>query len=74
MVAILLAMQVREQEQQGKRQRPDNCGNPRPDYEMASSTLSNSTGKKHRTDPTDYQQCEHNVLVAHDARSVAALR
>ena len=41
----ILAMQVREQEHQRKRERPDNCSNPRPDFERASPTLSNSTGK-----------------------------
>ncbi|MGA8387043.1 MAG: hypothetical protein WB769_03815, partial [Pseudolabrys sp.] len=49
----ILAMQVREQEHQRKRERPDNCSNPRPDFERASPTLSNSTGK---VDRTDHQQ------------------
>src|SRR5674536_8344 len=50
MVAVLAA-QVREQEHQRKRERPDKRSNPRTDLEAASSTLSNSTGN---IDPVSY--------------------
>jgi hypothetical protein len=62
MVAVV-AVQVREQEHQWKRERSDNRSNPRPDFEAASSTLGNSAGKIHRTDRSDRQQCEENVAV-----------
>jgi hypothetical protein len=67
MVAVL-AMQVREQEYQWKRQRPDKRSNPGPGSEAASSMLSNSTGKIDRTDQRG------NKIAVHDARSNAALR
>ncbi|MGA6939162.1 MAG: hypothetical protein WB041_27850, partial [Pseudolabrys sp.] len=46
----VLAMQVWEQEHHWKRERPDKRSNPRPDFEGASATLSNSTSKVDRTD------------------------
>jgi hypothetical protein len=78
----VLAVQVREKEHQGKRERPDNKSNPRPDFEAASSTLGDSTGdigepnrNLDQPDRNDHQQCdgEDNAGV-HDARSNAALR
>jgi hypothetical protein len=62
MVAVV-AVQVREQEHQWKRERSDNRSNPRPDFEAASSTLANSARKIHRTDRSDRQQREENVAV-----------
>ncbi|MGA7065720.1 MAG: hypothetical protein WB048_05240, partial [Pseudolabrys sp.] len=50
----VLAMQVRKQEHNWKRERPDKRSNPRPDFDRASATLSNSTSK---VDRTDHQQC-----------------
>jgi hypothetical protein len=41
----VVAMQVREQEHQRQRERPDKRSNPRPDFEASSPTLGNSTGK-----------------------------
>jgi hypothetical protein len=67
MVAVLAA-QVREQEHQRKRERPDKRSNPRLDLEAASSTLSNSTGKIDRNDKSDPGDD------VHDASSNAALR
>jgi hypothetical protein len=67
MVAVLAA-QVREQEHQRKRERPDKRSNPRLDLEAASSTLSNSTGKIDRNDKSDQGDD------VHDASSNAALR
>jgi hypothetical protein len=68
MLAVL-ATQVRQQEQQWKRQRPDkNPGNPCPVLEAASATLGSSAGKINRTDNSD----QGNGV--HDARSDAALR
>jgi hypothetical protein len=64
----ILAMQVREQEYQWKRERPDNHGNPRPGFEAASSPLGNSTGRIDRTDKNDQGDG------VHDAGSNAALR
>ena len=72
MVAVL-AVQVREQEHQWKRQRPDNRSNPCPNFEAASSTLGNSTGKIDRNDKTDHHQREGNIG-AHSASSDAAVR
>jgi hypothetical protein len=72
MVAVL-AVQVREQEHQWKRERPDNRSNPCPNFEAASSTLGNSTGKIDRNDKADHHQREGNVA-AHSASSDAALR
>jgi hypothetical protein len=66
MLAVV-AMQVREQEHQRQRQRPDKRGNPRPDFEAASPTLGNSTGKIDRNDESD----QGNDV--HEARSNAAL-
>src|ERR1700733_4857130 len=51
MVAVP-AVQIREQQHQRKRQRPDKRGNPRPDFEAASPSLGNSAGKKDRNDKT----------------------
>src|SRR5258708_19517522 len=63
MVAVPI-VQVRQQKQQWKCQRPDkNPGNPRPVFEPASSTLRNSTGKINRTDRSDRQQRGENVTV-----------
>jgi hypothetical protein len=62
----VLAVQVPEQEHQWKRERPDKRSNPSPDFEAASSTLSNSTGKIYRTDKSD------QGYSVHDARSNAA--
>src|SRR5258706_10540728 len=63
MVAVPI-VQVRQQEQQWKCQRPDkNPGNPRPVFEAASSTLRNSTGKINRADRSDGQQYGENVTV-----------
>jgi hypothetical protein len=59
----VLAMQVREQEYQWKRERPDKHSNPRPGFETASSTLGNSTGGIDRTDKNDQGD------EVHDARS-----
>src|SRR5258708_4314027 len=62
MVAVVI-VQVRQQKQQRKCQRPDkNPGNPRPVFEAASSTLRNSTGIN-RTDRSDCQQRGENVTV-----------
>src|ERR1700719_3424395 len=72
MVAVL-AVQVREQEHQLKRQRPDKRSNPHPDYESASSTLSNSPGKIHRIDEADYHQSP-GYVGAHFASSDAGPR
>jgi hypothetical protein len=41
---MVAAAQVRKQEQQWKRKRPDDRGNPCPDREAASATLGNSAG------------------------------
>jgi hypothetical protein len=62
MVAVF-AVQALEQIHQRKCERPDNRSNPRPNFEAASSTFSNSTGKIHRADRSDRQQCEENVAV-----------
>jgi hypothetical protein len=67
-MVTVAAMQVREQEHQRKRQRPDKRSNPRPDFEAASTTLCYSTGKIDRTDKHDQGDG------VHDARSNAALR
>jgi len=66
-MAAVPAMQVREQEYQWERQRPDHRGNPRPDYEAAPSALGNSTGNINRNDRSDAQQCEENVAVERNA-------
>src|ERR1700752_3811275 len=60
-------MQVRQQEQQWKRQRPDqNPGDPRPGFEAASATLGNPPGKVNRPDQNDRQQRGENVAVESD--------
>ena len=56
----ILAVQVREQEHQWKRKRPNNRSNPRPDFEGASSTVSKSAGK---IDRADHQQCQGYVML-----------
>src|ERR1700694_3393294 len=79
MIAVL-AVQVRQQEQQWNRQRPENNpGNPCPAFEAASSTLGNSTGNINRADRSDRQQRGENLgveinIVVHRAGSDAALR
>jgi hypothetical protein len=72
MVAVL-AVQVREYEHQWKRERPDKRSNPRPHFETASSTLSNSTGKKDRNEKTDHHQRQGNIA-AYYVGSNAALQ
>src|SRR5262245_639971 len=53
----ILAVQVREQEHQWKCKRSNNCSNPRPDFEGASSTLGNPAGK---IDTTDKQREDYD--------------
>jgi len=70
MVAVP-AVQIREQQHQRKRQRPDKRGNPRPDFEAAASTLGHAAGKNDRNDRNDKNDQRDGI---HDARSHAALR
>src|SRR5258708_12569162 len=70
-VVTVPAAQVWEQEQQGKRERPDKRSNPRPDLKVAPSTLGHSAGNIHRSDRSDKSDQGNSV---HDARSNAALR
>ena len=70
-VVTVLAVQVRKQEQQRKRERPDDRSNPRPDFDAAPSALSIVSGEIDRNDRTDHQQSEGHI---HDASSDAASR
>jgi hypothetical protein len=61
-----LGMQVRKQEHQRKRKRPEDRRSPRPGGEAASSTFGNSTDQKNRSDKSNQGDG------IHDARSFAA--
>src|SRR6266702_5040965 len=60
-VVTALAVQVRKQEHQRKRERPDKGGNPRPAFEAASATLGNSSGKIHRSNKSDESDGVHDA-------------
>ena len=59
----VLAMQIRKQEDQRKRQRSDEHGDPCPSREAPASSLGYPAGEIHRTDRGDRQQCEEDVGV-----------
>ena len=61
--AVALAVQVRKQEHQRKRERPDEGGNPHPAFKASPATLGYSAGKIHRSNKSDG---------VHDAGSNAA--